>query len=609
VSETTLTYNGVTLRNCLTRTFRQEAVYDRSDTDLLYYRYTIGVTGYLSSADVLDFTAPTTRVGVRTSGLNPSLPPPAGSAINAPTQHLIIRAKLMEPRQAFEFKSGTTMMLEANPVASKTSLSYSNVDVKNGPHPRSLAVTQIVSSNVMRLEFEIEVCLVECNESGTAPNQTTGILNNRWSMVDVVDQDYYTTRTINGRMETADGTVNVNSLRFWVVPRLQPGFRRQSMQFTVNEDARILDYTIVDREVAFACPAPATSWDVRHVEKTSNSRMVQSSLDVTLKGPRDADKQAMIRIGVALIEAKISKLSQLVNNGGNQAQAVIHEFTIVDSFGDSGNSIQVSCLAERAMETNALLGALTNSIGRPITAADLAAVVPGYNSNFSVGARPGDPIYVSGPIPVTSAWHAYLQTPCDGSTHGIESAENALKEQSPFARIDYALSGAVVSALPTQPVNYVGQDHRDAVYTHWQAESVYQQDAHRIALPIAGQAFALSDDSPTLVVGAVALPGWRRIVRIVGQRVGREPSIPRPVPSYQFGNGRAILLRNVATPVSPERTPGGQEVFTVRAEFEYALTTRPKDTDQLPVAFNPWEDASVATHKTNPQNFFSNANP
>ncbi|MEK9811220.1 MAG: hypothetical protein VW362_12280, partial [Candidatus Nanopelagicales bacterium] len=138
--ETQLEYNGILLRNVLTKTFRQEAVYDDSGTDLLYFRYVIGVRGYHSSEST---HGEEQRVGIKwdpdavTDGTtpesyqNPTINGPGSAGVD----YTKVRQKLLHPRGYFRFRTGCnaagttgTTLLECKAIGIRSS-SADGIDV------------------------------------------------------------------------------------------------------------------------------------------------------------------------------------------------------------------------------------------------------------------------------------------------------------------------------------------------------------------------------------------------------------------------------------------------------------------------------------------------
>lgn len=618
--ETQLEYNGILLRNVLTKTFRQEAVYDDSGTDLLYFRYTIAVRGYHSSQSVYEDQ----RVGVKwdpdyiadpESGdpSNYQNPTTAGDG-SAGTDYTKVRQKLLHPRGYFRFRTGVgtdpatglptgTTLLECRPIGIRDS-NPEGVDVNNGPKPRNVELSHIVGDEVLCIEFEIELCMVQCDSAGRVPDNDSGIVSNRWSMSDTVDRNFYTTRTITGQLVTINGNLNPHAMRKWVVPRLQPGFRRESMSFVAAKDGLKLDYTIVDKEVAFAAPDPATDWNTQYRLTKSDAKLVDVEIGVYLEGPSDVNKRALTRIAIAVLEARVFDLRQRRPPGIRDPHSVfLRELDLLDEQNGDVNSIRLTAVAQHNVpDENKLLGILDENFGTPIDPRELAAVTESgtYDPTLSMGAKPNDPVHVHGPIPVTSAWHAYLQQPCD-ENHSTTDAEVTDGEHGDDDRKDYTLDAYVADVDLPDWDDYTSEANKVGVYTHWKMLSTYHKNARRKALGIAGRAstYAPGSDQPTMAVVSVGLPTWKRKVQIEAERVGgTSPVFPEPKRTLQFGRGTQELLHFSVRPSTPRRSIDGQLIHTAIADYEYALTVSPGRYDRLPIGINPWEKEAVNKHLT-----------
>jgi hypothetical protein len=597
MAETWVQYNGVKLRNVLTRSFVQEAVYDQSNTDLLYYKFAISVVGYLAAGEAEEVGGVVRpRVG--------TLPDGYGSATE---QHSAIRSLLGEPRKAFlmttgnadDGTGGATLLLAA-PMGART-VSPTARDLNNGPKPKRVSVTQVAGSSLMEIEFQIDICMLECDGETSAPDNTSGILSNRWSVTDTIDHNFMTTRVIRGRLRTVNGNLNPNAVRHWVVPRLQEGFRRDSMRFNVTEDALNLEYTITDLEIAFSPPRPATEWHYRYSEEAHDAKVIQSSIDLMLGGDRNVDKTALVRIAIAIIKNKLF--------GGNLTakKALLRSLKITDEYGDRTNRVHVQCRVQRVKggpTDRDLVGIAAREIGTPITRDDLLGVVPAlppdYDRNKSRSGYAGEVIENRGPIPIVAAWHAYLQNPCN-DFHEIQSVEIGKDDgEDDYAKDDGKLDATIVTRLDGDPVDYVSSDHQEAIYTHYKLESAYKQKRNRLQLPISGQVALLSAGTPTSRIVGIGLPTWQRRIKIVAERIGDSPVVAEPRESYAFGpGGAAVLVHSIITPQTPERTADGKLLHRVSAEYLYALTTPPPTAGTpLPIGVNPWEDPAFATHST-----------
>lgn len=627
--QTWLIYNDIQIQNCQTLNFEQSVRYDKSGTDKIYDEFKIKVVGYAHS------------IVIQSGGLEPNPPHSMNittvqdeSFSSAGQQELAIRARLTTPRAALIFKVGADRfgaggvdLLTVNPQG-KTNTTVSlkpesqptiNYDVNNGPKPQSINVTQITGNTLFRIEFEVTCCVVACSTTGDAPKQKFGVLSNRWSCRDMIDQDFFTTRTITGELITANGSISPHEFRDWVIPRLRPGFKRQDMEFTASEDGRVLQYTFTDKEIAYSAPRPATSWKMTHKESAYDGGLVRSTVNIEFSGPRNVNRTQLFAIAAHVFDAKM--IMSFVND---KHKRYIEELTFTDEYGDGVNRVLASISVLRSGDQKDIFGTVSDQLGNPPSDQNDIfgpnVQVP-YDSNLSRGASQFDQIDLSGPIDITGAWAAYLQTPCDDN-HGIcAAAENNLPRVGPC---DPRLGGTVPlrirTVLPPAPF-WTSPSHDASIYTHYHVESRLQHDHDRMQLPIAGWigtslgggsiggGTAVQATSSVFTMGLGAL---RRIVRVVGQRIGSPPAIPKPLESYLYlaTGGTATLLKSLINYVSPTREPGGGQVHEVHAEYQYAIDAPPdQSSTSIPIGFNPWEEIINNTHSTIPQVQFHDSNP
>lgn len=580
--QTVVSYNGVTLTQCLTRRFEQEAVYDESQSDLQFFKFTVRVVGYVH--------------GVTSATSVNATPNPGGS--DAAAHHKAIRYLLGQPRGAFvmrvgadssNYTTGGTVLLQANGLTeSAVPSSLTNRDVNNGPKPRVIDITEIAGNTLMRVEFEIEVNKIECDANGACPN-SSGVLNNRWMVTDDVDQNFYTTRTFTGRLRVASSAVNANSFRSFVVPPLQPGMRRDSMQFTVTTDGLNLEYTVVDREVAFSPPAPATTWSFRHSERVEREGQLgfYSTVQITLGGDRNCDKKKLIAIAASIAEAKLLQKA-------NRNASILHSIEVTDEYSDNSSLIHLSGTARRVSDNaGALFGLATGRLGKPIDAQDLAEVVAGYDRNFSRGARTGENIEVQGPISLVGAFAAYLQTPCN-NTHAMYQSQGSETSSNPPASTTSSVSAYESESLGDDgSLSYLNEDSKSAAYTFFQMESNFVTDQLNAQCPIAKYSGGSTPDTNVVVRLSGAVP--KRIVTIQAERNGERPVIPYAVAQFSLGGITYRLLNDAVSPGVPEYTALGSLVYRVRAEYVYAMSRPIAVGDTYPVGVNPYDKTGFYT--------------
>lgn len=594
---TKVTYNGVSIEQCVTRRFSQEPVFDPSDTDLLYYKFTIRVSGFVHGHT--DWTS------VGTSGVT-------GVTQDAASYERHLRYKLLENRQNFEMRMGVTaqadgtVLLAAKPVPSEASPRVmTGYDLNNGPRCRMLEITHVTGNEIFKIEAEFEVCVMECDAEGNVPNGT-GVLSNRWSCVDEVDTNFFTTRTYDGLLRTFSGQINPNAFRAYVVPPLQPGLRRERMLFSVTEDGLTMRYTVVDKEVAFSAPHPATNWSYKYTESLTNDAHANGELSIMLEGDRDCDKKALVKIAAGMINARLIGFGP-ARPGDIKDNSFVEFLSFSEESGSSTtNRILASARVKRTHERVVRERFVGFRMGKPIDWQDFNNVIPDYDANLSRGSRPDETVELEGPISMVGAFAAYLQRPCSdkhrvsdsGFVPGVSVADGETDVARLGARAD--IDARVVPTAADLPAEYMSQSHLQAMYVHWQLDCSVHVQSGKVALPIARSAISRTEgrDNSVAVV-SLHPPIAKRTVRLAGERVGQRPELPE-ARSFQDSNGITHHLMDTRVkPASATRTPDGRLYYRVDAEYEYVLSRPPTVNENLEVGSTPWDVLGIQTANIN----------
>lgn len=583
---TTVRYGDIIFTNCLTKRFEQEAVFDDSGTDLLYYKFTIRIVGYVHG---------------HSNWVNINIFP-ITTNLSAASHHRKFRPVLLEPRARFEMRLGTSgagaggqVLLFCAPATSSGLAGIPETtkekDLNNGPKGKILSVANISADELIKVEAEFEICKLECGESDGESGNRSGVLNNRWSCIDDINENFYTTRTFAGRLRLSTSLINPHSFRDWVVPGLQYGMRREKMTFTASEDGLMLDYTVVDKEVTFAAPAPATSWRVRHTESLGENAMFgYAEMDITLAGDRDVDKGELLAIAASVIEAK---LVTRLNNRDIQDKHIdrILQFSITDTFGsDQNNSISIHCRVQHMQEVNDVFPMQVEKFSVPID----ASVIDDYRRDVSRGNITTE---TEGPIPMLSAFVSFLQSPCS-KIHAIQAVLVPTSRLSAGVNHQTGLITIGVQPIrefPSDPSEWMSQEHQIDNYTYWKMETTYNTRGHKVQLPIAsGPSTSSADvDKPTSVTVLLTNPTATRTVRIDGQRVGAWPVLPTPE-DYIDGNGIIVkLLDFKILPSVPQRDPDGAQIYRAAAEYIYSLSRPLRKLEKVRVGINPWDNLGI----------------
>jgi hypothetical protein len=482
---TTITYNGITLLNTQTRSFSQDAVFDDSGTDLLYHRFVIRVVGYIVNMSGYAQGNPlVTAIGA--AGNATTKQPNMTFSPSASYNFVQVRHKLQEQRRQFAMAfgcngdgSGGTIGLSASPASDlnrptpqdplspgtalgqPAGLPYLgpngnilDVDVNNGPKSKVIGITHVSADEVLKCEVEFEICKLECvrntydAQSSQQTDLSPAVLSNRWTVNDSVDRNYLTTRTYTGRLRLASLGVDPNDFRSWVVPNVYPGFRRDSMSFTVAADGLTLDYTIIDKEIIAAAPAPATSWRFSHTESIGwdTNLTCVGECHMSLSGDRTVPRQLFIAMIAATFNAVMYPKDQ---NGNNLAGYITRELSFTDEVSTDGCVIHGNCRVERTPNTkdatgqevvltaqnvwqgtlaiplNAINGfqAALNAIdlGNGTTYGDVYANYDPNLSRDSTSAENPQTPALFGPLSSATAFACYLQDPCNAN-HNVTNA-------------------------------------------------------------------------------------------------------------------------------------------------------------------------------------------
>lgn len=603
---TAVAYGPLVFYNVLTKGWDQEVQLDDSQTDALFFRYKIHFAGFLHGL-------PSAVLGTL---------PNTGDA-NPGNQYAQLRY-LLGLRQHFEYRvgasydtsgnvSGGIIILQADPANIPGSTNVNLRDVENGPKTKVFSITSIASDASIRVEMEIEVCQLNCTITGETPN-TYGVLNNRWSVIDRIDRNFMTTRTFSGKLRASSSQVNVNAFRGLVVPPLQPGMRRESMDFVASEDGLNLLYSITDKEVAFAPPAPATTWSASFSEDIQYQGQLgyYSHADITLGGDRYVDKQKLIAIAASMAESKFQNGIRLLNANQDNSYYV-QSIQVIDEYSDDASFIHLRATAKRLDASGkGMLGLQTKNLGVPIGPLnEIADVVQGYDPRFSRDSRPGEVLEINGPVSMVGAFMSYLQSPCVNQfsiAQGIQANQNlgGNPGQGNLPVITAVVNNGITDDTTLKKYSSENSD----AYESWSMETHDTTESNRVQAPVAvtgsGGQPSLGDSwwngtppppslsNQTSVVISLAPPTTERHVTAFGTRVGSLPTMPSPQ-DYVDSNGTQCKVKSLETSVgNPTPTADGKYVHRVECNIRYAvLNALTLGAASVFTGLNPWSVKQV----------------
>ncbi len=559
-------YGSVALYRVVTHSVDQELVPDDSNTDLVYLKTTIRVSGFLH--DHSDWLQQF------------QYPPGSGTGLttSAANAHAGVRFQL-PPRQSFQLVvgvpefvggvpnttyTGGTPWIVANPFPANMSpppvtspnvaINLQNLDVRNGPRCTNFVVTHVVGNEVFAVDATFEIYKVECAADGSVPSNSYGILSNRWSSQDTIDGNKQTTRTYVGTVVFASALINGHMLRWVVAPPLQPLFRREHMDFKVTPDGLKLQYVVTDKEVATSAPWPATKMEIRQTEQSNSALLSHSTVEVDLEGDSRVNKKLLIQIAFYIISNKVFGCApSAINPAANTY--IIESIEFTDYTGE------VSRITARAVVRrpspgmwNDVVGQFVN-LGTPLSASQLPPPNDGTNPGFGPGAGLGglvtggvysdigggvtyDPTLswgayknqipaVQGPASAVGIFACFLQSPCDDN-HRMTVAGQTVPSQPSRTALpstpEVSYTALVVNNLTTTSNPLYSTSESSAMYTYWRLEALYKRNAMRVQMPLANT--PATPYAPTCVLATLSGGQERVILRATGERVGDWPEFP-----------------------------------------------------------------------------------
>ena len=639
---TWIKYNDVSLYNCTTASFDQSAEY--KDGVKLYDRFVVRVIGFIPDDDTNQV------VGYRDDSELQSLP----SIATCAERQSRVRRLLMEPRKKFEMRVGGgfdaagdpvggTLILrawppsgdedhplvpdsevdppdtgqESEPDTLGKALGAADIanydqpvtaveklhDVNFGPKPKVCRITQIASGKTLRIEFEIEVCIVECGSEHYESNK--GILSNRWSCVDSVDANAFLVRTFSGTIRSASPLISPQHFRGYAIAPVARGMRLKSMRFDATRDNLNLHYTIVHEEINYAPPENATEFSFTHKESVGRHGITnRGSMSVMLQGDRYANKRRFIAIAAALIEGRLKLNTLIPENPEAKAKAILLNYEVIDEGGSNAvNRVKVTATIERVPTNNvnghSRIKEMTREIGQPIDNTVFVGLGnplnPAYDSDESDSVRNN---YLGGAIHVTGALYSHLQSNCDAvnksvwlggrpdSSRMTANAAEAISTTS--APLTPHVTVRVRETLPDVVDPTLSNDHLEGgVYTHYIMDSRYETNQLIVQSPISdylsGDPYAQSSDFLRL-----GPPQTRRVVTIEATRSDTVPRLPTPKPTHTDSatSTTYVLLDVVQMPSAPERYGNGRKQYHAKAKYIYGIDRVPAD---LPIGTPGYE--------------------
>lgn len=571
---TVVYYNQVQIVNALTRQWDQEVVYDPSNTDVLFHRFKLRFEGLVHAGG-----APNPAYSVWQGG--------RGKAI---LNYQDIRSALGQARGTLLVTMTDEDGAERQVLAALPTVHHPNDpnrDVDNGPKPTGVIIEPIAGGRVFRVSFAIEVSKIEClTTTGTA--QAPWVLNNRWSVSESMDEATYTTRTIRGQMRLSAPTSMIGDSRGRIgVPGLEPGFRRERMEFSTDESGLEVEYTITDKQVHTSAPWPARQMEVRHTEGSSDGANQYGEITVRLVGGPDAERSLLIVRALQIIDARMKCITQAKPD---TLLVIPESASITEILGDE-NTVEAHLRITRPVNEKggAIFNLRTDLMTAPLDLPAVSGADP-YDPRLSqVPALYGyDPQGGERRPTVLLLLQCYLQHPCIDA-HRIIGTPSQEPEEPDYGKLETEIVEKPAGEVMAELKGLYSPSAIQQAYTLCRIHSTYGTDEMVVQLPVA----STSGESKFIELSPAQT---RRVIEFDVESAGDWPKIPPPSKTWQFGTLKGRLLK------TPELTPhpptlavdGRTKIFRVSGRYVYGLNRAPTSTEKLEIGVQPITSLTTA---------------
>ena len=510
-------------------------------------------------------------------------------------------------------------------------------DMHGGPSPKNVSITQIANNTAWCVEFEVEFalapwCFGSSGYGGPAdvkygesidplkdiedqinPNRDNrnfegvhrklGVISNRWSCIDRLDQSGYLVRTYTGTVRLSNPHWNPHDYRVLTLPPLVTGMRRESIEYRAAEDGLKLQYTITDKEVTITAPEGCSEILIRHSEAAVNlGALIEFNLTVSMKSEKDGSLFDLHRIAAAVIEDRLNLNFNIVPTFATQ----ITRYDITSEQGSNSDFALVviiqgfrSKIKPQGDGVNQQLNNMSNNVFKR-QASVAGTVLAEYKNQLSKGNRTGEQPDFEGVIPALSALHAELATRCTtnlGIDSSIKTAEDngyrtdriidlmSLSDDYDAVTLFPTLQIEIRDELPDAPDPSYSLSATAGVYTDYRISSRYGSAGLIAQLPVAKTTTTDGNSSnttnfPTSVFVTIGPVQQTRRVIVEAERTGSQPRLPNPIQEFTVNNSsdetkHKLLSLSVHHENPVPAAAGPQMVFTSRAEYTYGIDKVP----------------------------------
>jgi hypothetical protein len=674
---TTVVYNDVVLRDCELLGFDQTVQYDDSNTDVLYSVFRISVAS--SIVAVRSYSAPSNSFGVdtpightsvqklhdvhaRLSEARKDFWMLVDNCVDNERHGLGITANILDQPlliatgEAFEYSKEfystgpgeirerivqTPKYMAKHPFSLNSNTNYYGnggalleksavLDCNNGPKPLGVKVERIIGGRSIRVQFEIEVCRRICKigfqdaeplVSGVIEGSGNLVLSNRWHLEESKDDNWVTTRSMQGTLRVANKEVWPHAMRYLCMPSLLRGYQRVSQSFADDPTGLVLKYRVDDKQAHAAPPYPAIKWSGHHAETASgaNGTVKGGEFQIRLQGPPGVDKQQLIGAAGKIAVNRIQGLVPSRDADGNPLDygTILKNASIVDVIDQP--VIEMRLQVTYADDEFKQLALRLKKMGQPIgTIAGATADNPYLIDGYDPEVWPV-PLAYDSPSPA-GVFACYLQHPCS-VWHDMPNefpAPSVGANEPDYSRPENDTSKSAENDNTDQVLNLYHVDQRipddvDSLRRGYQFADLYKfpysyvelQNSYAISrgyvqLPLSTvePIETPSGYGPTAAIVQVHAPTAKRILTMIASRDGKPPVIPSLREEGRDHNGIREVLNDVEIIAkAPELAASGQgRRYAVQIRYEYLLDRAPTAVEKLRTGSMPWDVFPAASN-------------
>jgi len=493
------------------------------------------------------------------------------------------------------------------------------IDANNGPKPISVKIQRIDGGRAARVQFTIEICrpLYKYSSASvdtrpvTDAGKTKGVISNRWSIKESIDEHWKTNIAIEGTLRVADRRYKPDAMRLMTSTQLIPWAKLKGREFTTTTDGLTLHYRYSMEEVGQAAPPYIADWEATYTEKADYSARCFSSFNGRVVGHAappagwtlDQYKILMFEILMRIMANRINISSNPANDlPGAPKTKTIRDFTLVESVNKP--EVSVTAMIESSSDGEEGGGGLfdgirlrvNNNLGKEI---DYGNTFPDYDAKW----WPIPPAYcwdVKGyneeKSEFGSAWDQYYQVPLSewhGKPRGLAINHKQLGDRENDAEPDkiYLVDveseppslGHVVSAGVPGNFYWAGvQLTGGTSYIQVESECESARNEGTMVFPLSkprpvsayysgGGGGGGPVPNETVSVIPIHAGVQTRTLRICCQRIGAWPKIPAPLPVIAANGVVETLMKQSVIPESPKPDKDGKTLsYVVHCEYKYA---------------------------------------